>query len=60
MDSWVGGIKMAHFKLWLTTPDGSRCVINDMESYKHMFVGQFEKRDNVRMKFITISFAGIY
>lgn len=39
MDSWVGGIKMTHFKLWLTTPDGSRCVINEM--------GQLEeKRDN--------------
>ncbi|XP_076246249.1 (E3-independent) E2 ubiquitin-conjugating enzyme UBE2O [Calliopsis andreniformis] len=44
MDSWVGGIKMAHFKLWLTTPDGSRCVINDMESH---VLGQLEeKRDN--------------
>ncbi|XP_034193400.1 (E3-independent) E2 ubiquitin-conjugating enzyme [Osmia lignaria lignaria] len=44
MDSWVGGIKMAHFKLWLTTPDGSRCVINEMDS---RVLGQLEeKRDN--------------
>ena len=44
MDSWVGGIKMAHFKLWLTTPDGSRCVINETDS---RVLGQLEeKRDN--------------
>ncbi|XP_076289237.1 (E3-independent) E2 ubiquitin-conjugating enzyme UBE2O isoform X1 [Lasioglossum baleicum] len=43
MDSWVGGIKMAHFKLWLTTPDGSRCVVNEMDS---RVLGQLEeKRD---------------
>ncbi|XP_054000530.1 (E3-independent) E2 ubiquitin-conjugating enzyme UBE2O [Hylaeus anthracinus] len=44
MDSWVGGIKMAHYKLWLATPDGSRCVINKMDS---CVLGQLEeKRDN--------------
>ncbi|XP_031831737.1 (E3-independent) E2 ubiquitin-conjugating enzyme [Nomia melanderi] len=44
MDSWVGGIKMAHFKLWLTTPDGSRCVVNEMDS---RVLGQLEeKRDS--------------
>ncbi|KOX68893.1 Ubiquitin-conjugating enzyme E2 O [Melipona quadrifasciata] len=44
MDSWVGGIKMANFKLWLTTPDGSRCVINETDS---RVVGQLEeRRDN--------------
>ncbi|XP_017790324.1 PREDICTED: (E3-independent) E2 ubiquitin-conjugating enzyme UBE2O [Habropoda laboriosa] len=44
MDSWVGGIKMAHFKLWLTTPDGSRCVVNEMDS---RVLGQLEeRRDN--------------
>ncbi|XP_026673071.1 (E3-independent) E2 ubiquitin-conjugating enzyme UBE2O isoform X2 [Ceratina calcarata] len=41
MDSWVGGIKIVNFKLWLTTPDGSRCVIKDTDS------GQLEeRRDN--------------
>ncbi|XP_012138962.2 (E3-independent) E2 ubiquitin-conjugating enzyme isoform X1 [Megachile rotundata] len=44
MDSWVGGIKMAHFKLWLTTPDGSRCVINGMDS--RVMRQLEEKRDN--------------
>ncbi|XP_076635753.1 (E3-independent) E2 ubiquitin-conjugating enzyme UBE2O [Colletes latitarsis] len=44
MDSWVGGIKMAHYKVWLTTPDGSRCVVNEMDS---CVLGQLEeKRDN--------------
>ncbi|XP_035735037.1 (E3-independent) E2 ubiquitin-conjugating enzyme UBE2O-like [Vespa mandarinia] len=44
MDSWVGGIRMTHFKVWLTTPDGSRCVINEMDSRA---LGQLEeKRDN--------------
>ncbi|KAK0174078.1 hypothetical protein PV328_007194 [Microctonus aethiopoides] len=32
MDSWVGGIRMVHFKLWLATPDGSRCVIKEMDA----------------------------
>ncbi|XP_058790331.1 (E3-independent) E2 ubiquitin-conjugating enzyme isoform X2 [Phymastichus coffea] len=32
MDSWVGGIRMVHFKLWLATPDGSRCVINEIDA----------------------------
>ncbi|XP_014214684.1 (E3-independent) E2 ubiquitin-conjugating enzyme UBE2O [Copidosoma floridanum] len=32
MDSWVGGIRMVHFKLWLVTPDGSRCVINEIDA----------------------------
>ncbi|CAD6215584.1 GSCOCG00000396001-RA-CDS [Cotesia congregata] len=32
MDSWVGGIRMVHFKLWLATPDGSQCVINEMDA----------------------------
>ncbi|XP_034940517.1 (E3-independent) E2 ubiquitin-conjugating enzyme UBE2O [Chelonus insularis] len=32
MDSWVGAIRMVHFKLWLATPDGSRCVINEMDA----------------------------
>lgn len=46
MDSWVGGIRMTHFKVWLATPDGSRCVINEMDSRA---LGQLEeKRDNVR------------
>ncbi|XP_076170493.1 (E3-independent) E2 ubiquitin-conjugating enzyme UBE2O [Ptiloglossa arizonensis] len=44
MDSWVGGIKMAHYKLWLTTPDGSRCVINELDS--RVFGLVEEKRDN--------------
>ncbi|KAK2588919.1 hypothetical protein KPH14_001776 [Odynerus spinipes] len=44
MDSWVGGIRMTHFKLWLATPDGSRCVINEMDSRA---LGHLEeKRDN--------------
>ncbi|KAF7381610.1 hypothetical protein HZH66_014004 [Vespula vulgaris] len=44
MDSWVGGIRMTHFKVWLATPDGSRCVINEMDSRA---LGQLEeKRDN--------------
>ncbi|XP_043488400.1 (E3-independent) E2 ubiquitin-conjugating enzyme UBE2O [Polistes fuscatus] len=44
MDSWVGGIKMTHFKVWVATPDGSRCVINEMDSRA---LGQLEeKRDN--------------
>lgn len=46
MDSWVGGIRMTHFKLWLVTPDGSHCVINEMDS---CVLGQLEEtRDNVR------------
>jgi ubiquitin-conjugating enzyme E2 O len=32
MDSWVGGIRMVHFKLWLATPDGSRCVMNEIDA----------------------------
>lgn len=44
MDSWVGGIRMTHFKLWLVTPDGSHCVINEMDS---CVLGQLEEtRDN--------------
>ncbi|XP_015597896.1 (E3-independent) E2 ubiquitin-conjugating enzyme UBE2O [Cephus cinctus] len=44
MDSWVGGIRMVHFKLWLATPDGSRCVLNEMDARA---LEQFEeKRDN--------------
>lgn len=40
---------MAHFKLWLTTPDGSRCVINETDS---RVLGQLEeKRENVRIKY---------
>lgn len=47
MDSWVGGIRMTHFKLWLVTPDGSHCVINEMDS---CVLGQLEEtRDNVRL-----------
>jgi len=47
MDSWVGGIKMTHFKLWLVTPDGSHCVINEMDS---CMLGQLEEaRDSVRL-----------
>ncbi|XP_012526593.1 (E3-independent) E2 ubiquitin-conjugating enzyme isoform X1 [Monomorium pharaonis] len=40
MDSWVGGIRMMHVKLWLVTPDGSHCVINDMDS---CVLGQLEE-----------------
>ncbi|KAL0132179.1 hypothetical protein PUN28_000153 [Cardiocondyla obscurior] len=40
MDSWVGGIRMTHFKLWLVTPDGSHCVINEMDS---CVLGQLEE-----------------
>lgn len=48
MDSWVGGIKLANFKLWLTTPDGSRCALNETDP---CILGQFEeRRDNVRIK----------
>ncbi|XP_014470035.1 PREDICTED: (E3-independent) E2 ubiquitin-conjugating enzyme UBE2O isoform X1 [Dinoponera quadriceps] len=44
MDSWVGGIRMTHCKLWLVTPDGSHCVVNEMNSY---VLGQLEEtRDN--------------
>lgn len=47
MDSWVGGIRMTHCKLWLVTPDGSHCVVNEMNSY---VLGQLEEtRDNVRL-----------
>lgn len=54
MDSWVGGIKMAHFKLWLTTPDGSRCVVNEMDS---RVLGQLEeKRDSVSVYMIVKEF----
>ncbi|XP_011313716.1 E2/E3 hybrid ubiquitin-protein ligase UBE2O [Fopius arisanus] len=41
MDSWVGGIRMVHFKLWLATPDGSRCVINEMDAQG---LAHFEER----------------
>lgn len=45
MDSWVGGIKMVHSKLWLAMPDGSRCVINEIDACA---LEQFEeKRENV-------------
>ncbi|XP_025601768.2 (E3-independent) E2 ubiquitin-conjugating enzyme isoform X2 [Athalia rosae] len=44
MDSWVGGIKMVHSKLWLAMPDGSRCVINEIDACA---LDQFEeKREN--------------
>ncbi|OAD61943.1 Ubiquitin-conjugating enzyme E2 O [Eufriesea mexicana] len=44
MDSWVGGIKLANLKLWLTTPDGSRCVLNETDP---CILRQFEeRRDN--------------
>ncbi|XP_046607611.1 (E3-independent) E2 ubiquitin-conjugating enzyme UBE2O [Neodiprion virginianus] len=44
MDSWVGGIKMVHSKLWLAMPDGSRCVINEIDACA---LEQFEeKREN--------------
>ncbi|XP_075230933.1 (E3-independent) E2 ubiquitin-conjugating enzyme UBE2O isoform X3 [Lycorma delicatula] len=33
MDSWVGGIKMAHSKLVLQFSDGSRCVVNDPDTF---------------------------
>lgn len=45
MDSWVGGIRIVHFKLWLATPDGSRCVINEMDA--RGLENFEEKRDNV-------------
>ncbi|XP_066592448.1 (E3-independent) E2 ubiquitin-conjugating enzyme UBE2O [Prorops nasuta] len=32
MDSWVGGVKMKYCKVWLATPDGSRCVINELDT----------------------------
>lgn len=32
MDSWVGGIRMVHFKLWLSTPDGSKCILNEIDA----------------------------
>lgn len=53
MDSWVGGIRMTHLKLWLATPDGSHCVINEMDS---CVVGQLEEaRVSVRLnKFIHV------
>ncbi|XP_063972384.1 (E3-independent) E2 ubiquitin-conjugating enzyme UBE2O [Diachasmimorpha longicaudata] len=41
MDSWVGGIRMVHFKLWLATPDGSQCVINEMDAQG---LAHFEER----------------
>lgn len=44
MDSWVGGIRIVHFKLWLATPDGSRCVINEMDA--RGLENFEEKRDN--------------
>lgn len=44
MDSWVGGIRMVHFKLWLATPDGSHCIINEMDAQG---LAHFEeRRDN--------------
>lgn len=53
MDSWVGGIRMTHFKLWLVTPDGSHCVINEMDS---CVLGQLEEaRDSVRLN-MNLSF----
>lgn len=45
MDSWVGGIKMAHSKLVLQFSDGSRCVVNDPDSFG--FDVFDEKRDIV-------------
>ncbi|KAK9500379.1 hypothetical protein O3M35_001657 [Rhynocoris fuscipes] len=32
LDSWVGGIKLAHTKLFLRLPDNSRCIILDPDS----------------------------
>jgi len=41
---------MTHFKLWLVTPDGSHCVINEMDS---CVLGQLEEtRDNVRINLL--------
>ncbi|XP_014238160.1 (E3-independent) E2 ubiquitin-conjugating enzyme UBE2O [Trichogramma pretiosum] len=42
MDSWVGGIRMVHYKLWLVTPDGSRCIVNEMNAQR---LDQEEKPD---------------
>lgn len=43
MDSWVGGIKMAHSKLMLQFSDGSRCIVNDPDTFGFEFFD--EKRD---------------
>lgn len=32
LDSWVGGIKLAHTKLVLRLPDNTRCVVLDPDS----------------------------
>lgn len=46
MDSWVGGIRMVHFKLWLATPDGSHCVINEMDAQGLAHFEERRKNDN--------------
>ena len=53
MDSWVGGIRIVHFKLWLATSDGSRCVVNEMDA--RGLENFEEKRDNVS-KFNGLNF----
>lgn len=45
MDSWVGGIKMAHSKLVLNFSDGSRCIVNNPDTFG--FDAFDEKRDIV-------------
>ena len=48
MDSWVGIIKMINYKLWLSTPDGSRCIVKEPDA---VGLEHFEeKRENVRQK----------
>ncbi|XP_071444821.1 (E3-independent) E2 ubiquitin-conjugating enzyme UBE2O isoform X3 [Hetaerina americana] len=32
LDSWVGGVKSVHSKIYLQWPDGSRCVLDDLDA----------------------------
>ncbi|KAG8238849.1 hypothetical protein J437_LFUL018746 [Ladona fulva] len=32
LDSWVGGVKSVHSKIYLRWPDGSRCIMNDLDA----------------------------
>lgn len=33
LDSWVGGIRQVNAKLHLKCPDGSRCIVDDLENF---------------------------
>ncbi|KAF4519954.1 hypothetical protein B566_EDAN005453 [Ephemera danica] len=45
LDSWVGGIRQVNAKLHLKCPDGSRCIIDDLEKFTFEDVDDKNHRD---------------